>query len=148
MGKNKIMYIWSPHSLKHRNACDADIQRLFDRVLLEVDCRYECGHRNKAEQNRLFQLGVSKVQWPDSKHNTYPSLAADVIPYPVIWPNIKDGIKKYFLDLGRLYMFVGYVKGIAFELGIPVRAGADWDGDFILTDQTFHDLPHFEKIVI
>lgn len=140
------MYIWSPHSLKHRSTCCRDIQRLFDEVLKEVDCRYECGHRNKAEQNRSYDLGLSKVQWPDSKHNSFPSLAADVIPFPVIWPNESDGIKKYSLDLGRLYMFVGYVRGIAYELGIPVRAGADWDNDFQVSDQRFHDLPHFEKI--
>lgn len=140
------MYAWSPHSLSHRSTCHIDLQRLFDEILKKVDCRYECGHRVKAEQNRLFELGISKVQWPDSKHNIFPSLAADVIPYPVIWPNIKDTIKKYSLDLGRIYMFVGYVKGIAFELGIPIRAGADWDSDFQVSDQTFHDLPHFERI--
>jgi len=140
------MFDWSPHSLKHRSTCCHDIKRLFDEVLREVDCRYECGHRNKAEQNRMYVLKRSKVQWPDSKHNIYPSLAADVIPYPVIWPNIKDTIEKYSLDLGRLYMFVGYVKGIAFELGIPIRAGADWDNDFQVSDQTFHDLPHIEVI--
>ena len=140
------MYIWSSHSLKHKNTCCRSIQRLFDEVLKEVDCRYECGYRNKTEQNRLFELGISKVQWPDSKHNIFPSLAADVIPYPVIWPKIEDGIEKYSLDLGRLYMFVGYVKGIAYELGISIRAGADWDNDFQVSDQTFHDLPHFELI--
>ena len=142
------MYIWSPQSLEHRSTCHPDLQKLFDRVLLEVDCRYECGHRNEAEQTRLFTMEPprTKVQWPYSKHNLYPSLAADVIPCPVIWPNIKDGIKKYSLDLGRLYMFVGYVKGIAFELGIPIRAGADWDSDFQVSDQNFHDLPHIELI--
>ena len=140
------MYAWSSHSLKHRSTCCRDIQRLFDEVLKKVDCRYECGHRVKVEQNRLFDLDISKVQWPNSKHNFFPSLAADVVPYPVIWPNENDGIKKYSLDLGRLYMFVGYVKGIAYELGIPIRAGADWDSDFQVSDQRFHDLPHFEKI--
>lgn len=140
------MFAWSPHSLKHRSTCHADLQWLFDVVLREVDCRYECGHRNKAKQNRSFALNLSKVQWPNSKHNLLPSLAVDVIPYPVIWPKEKDGIKKYSLDLGRLYMFVGYVKGIAYELGVPVRAGADWDSDFQVSDQRFHDLPHFELV--
>lgn len=139
-------YIWSSYSLKRRASCCQEIQVLFDKVLIEVDCKYEYGYRSKAEQNRLYILKRTKVKWPDSMHNTYPSLAADVIPYPVIWPNIKDTIEKYSLDLGRLYMFVGYVKGVAFELGIPIRAGADWDNDFQVSDQTFHDLPHFELI--
>jgi len=139
-------YIWSPYSLSRRSTSHILLQQLFDEVLKKVDCRYECGHRNEAEQNRSYDLGLSKVQWPDSKHNLLPSLAADVIPFPVIWPEVKDGIKKYSLDLGRLYMFVGYVKGIAYKLGIPVRAGADWDSDFQISDQTFHDLPHWELV--
>ena len=44
----------------------------------------------------------------------------------------------------RFYLFAGFVKGIAAEMGIKLRLGADWDGDFTTRDQTFHDLPHFE----
>lgn len=141
------MYKWSPFSLRHRSTCERALQRLFDEVLKEVDCRYECGHRVKAEQNRAYDLGISKVQWPNSKHNFLPSQAADVMPYPVVWPDLKVmNIEKYSLELGRIYMFVGYVKGIAYELGIPIRCGADWDSDFQVSDQTFHDLPHFELV--
>ena len=138
------MYKWSKQSLKHKETCHPLLQTLFDEVLKEVDCKYLCGTRSKAEQERLYALNLTKVHFPHSKHNAYPSLAADVVPYPVIWPDKKSTLEKYSLDLGRLYMFVGYVKGIAFELGIPIRAGADWDSDFQVSDQSFHDLPHFE----
>ena len=41
-------------------------------------------------------------------------------------------------------MFAGYVKGVAASLGIEIRIGADWNGNFTAKDQSFHDLPHFE----
>jgi len=63
------------------------------------------------------------------------SLAVDVVPYPINWN-----------DLPRFYMFVGYVKRIADELGITIRCGADWDMDGWSKDQKFHDLPHFELV--
>jgi len=75
------------------------------------------------------------LKYPTSKHNTYPSLAVDVMPYPIDWR-----------DLYRIYYFVGYARGVANQMGIPIRCGADWDGDFNLKDQNFHDLPHFELL--
>jgi hypothetical protein len=30
------------------------------------------------------------------------------------------------------------------ELGIAIRCGADWDGDGLTSDQSFHDLAHIE----
>ena len=33
---------------------------------------------------------------------------------------------------------------VANRLGLKVRWGGDWDGDFEFKDQNFHDLPHFE----
>ena len=64
-----------------------------------------------------------------------PSLAADVVPYPIDWE-----------DHQRFYMFVGIVQGIAASMNIKIRCGADWDGDMEIKDQNFHDLPHFELL--
>ena len=36
--------------------------------------------------------------------------------------------------------------GVAAVMGIPIRCGADWDGDHNLRDQTFNDLPHIELL--
>jgi peptidoglycan L-alanyl-D-glutamate endopeptidase CwlK len=60
-------------------------------------------------------------------------MAVDVAPYPIDWS-----------DLKRFYNFVGFVRGVASQMNIPIRVGADWDGDFHWKDQKFHDLPHFE----
>ena len=57
------------------------------------------------------------------------------MPYPIDWN-----------DSDRMYMFVGFVRGMAQVMKIPIRCGADWDGDFSMKDQKFHDLPHFELI--
>ena len=113
--------------------CHPDLIKLFERVVLIADCTVICGHRGEAEQEAAFRSGFSKVRFPASKHNASPSLAADVIPYPIDWS-----------DRRRFYLFAGIVRGVAGELGIPIRLGADWDGDLDLKDQNFHDLPHFE----
>ena len=43
------------------------------------------GRRSKAEQDRYFSLGKSKVKWPNSKHNVVSpevlSNALDITPY-------------------------------------------------------------------
>jgi hypothetical protein len=112
-----------------------DLQRLFNEVVKHFDCSVTCGHRGKEAQNEAYHSGRSKVKWPDGNHNSKPSQAVDVIPYPVDWGDIK-----------RFYMFVGFVRGIAASMNIKIVAGADWDGDTQVKDQDFNDLPHFELI--
>jgi peptidoglycan L-alanyl-D-glutamate endopeptidase CwlK len=112
-----------------------DLQRLFARVIQVFDCAVICGHRGQAEQEAAFHAGTSTKQWPDSKHNQTPSLAVDVVPFPIDWN-----------DIGRIHYFAGVVMGIAHEMGINIRWGGDWDQDTEVRDQTFHDLPHFELI--
>jgi len=115
--------------------CHPDIQRLFNEVIKYYDCSVTCGHRSKEDQDKAFNEKKSKVQWPNSKHNSMPSVAADVVPYPIDWD-----------DTRRFYMFVGIVRGVAAMMGIKIRCGADWDGDMEVKDQNFHDLPHFELV--
>jgi hypothetical protein len=54
-------------------------------------------------------------------------------------------IEEYAKDLARWYYFGGYVCGVAEELGIPIRWGGDWNGNRQVDDQSFDDLPHFER---
>lgn len=129
------MSSFSESSKQKLSECHPHLQRLFEEVIKHYDCTILCGHRSKDEQDQAFTLGTSKVTWPNSKHNKKPSLAVDVMPYPVNW---KDNI--------RTYHFVGFVLGVAKTLGIKVRSGADWDGDMDFKDQNFFDLPHWELI--
>lgn len=126
--------------------CDARLQNLFNAVINHVECKVLCGHRNKVEQDEAFAKGTSTVQWPNSRHNTMPSRAVDVAPYPIEWPNSSMSREEYTRAFGRWYMFVGFVRAEAIRLGIKIRCGADWDGDFEVKDQNFHDLPHFELV--
>jgi peptidoglycan L-alanyl-D-glutamate endopeptidase CwlK len=123
------------HSKHNLSSCDIRLQRLFNAVVEEVDCSVICGHRSKAEQRRAYQEGKSKLDWPDSSHNEFPSIATDVVPYPVDWKDIR-----------AFYYLAGVVKTKAKEMGLRVRWGGDWDGDGSFKDQTFHDLPHWELL--
>jgi peptidoglycan L-alanyl-D-glutamate endopeptidase CwlK len=112
------------------------LRRVFENVIKIVDCTILEGRRGKAEQNRLYRLGKSEKEFPNSEHNSDPSMAVDVAPYPIDWKNLK-----------RFYFFAGVVIGVAYMLGLKIRWGGDWDGDTDLDDQNFNDLPHFELIL-
>ena len=84
-----------------------------------------------------FKDGYIKM----SMHNYYPSKAVDAVPYPI-----------NFKDTDRIRYFAGFVMGIAAQLKADgkmthdIRWGSDWDRDFLLNDETFLDLLHFEII--
>lgn len=115
--------------------CHPELQRLFNEVIKYYDCSIICGHRTSEEQDEAFRTGKSLLRYPSSKHNKTPSLAVDVIPYPVDWKDMK-----------RFYHFAGFVLGLATSMGIPVRSGLDWNGNMNFKDENFHDAPHFELI--
>jgi len=128
-------------SLRNLSECHIDLQVLFREVIKHFDCTVICGHRSEADQTAAYNKGNSKVKFPNSKHNSLPSMAADVVPYPIDWD-----------DTNRMRYFAGVVMGIAAMLKAQgkithtVRAGIDWDRDTQTNDQTFIDLPHFELI--
>lgn len=116
------------------NTCHPDIQKVFNEVIKHIDCSILQGVRTVEEQEELVRSGKSKTM--NSKHLKQDdgySHAVDVMCYPIQWDN-----------WNRNYIFAGYVKGVADSMGIKLRLGADWDGDFDTKDQNFHDLPHFE----
>ena len=113
--------------------CDDELQNLFYEVVTYFDCSILVGHRGKEDQDKAYAEGKSQVRWPKGKHNSNPSTAVDVAPYPVDWD-----------DRERFIYFGGFVKGCAFRMGIPLRWGGDWDNDTSLSDNNFDDLVHFE----
>ena len=115
--------------------CDKRLQRVFNEVIKYVDCSVLEGHRDEDRQNRLFDEGKTKVKYPRGRHNSYPSRAVDVTPYPVDWN-----------DRERQTLFAGFVIGIARSMDIRLRWGGDWDMDFKVMDNRFDDFPHFEII--
>ncbi len=91
------------------------------------------GHRSETRQNKLLEEGKTKVAYPKGRHNSSPSLAVDVAPYPINWN-----------DRERFHLFAGYVLGMARRMGYTLRWGGDWNMNFEVGDNQFDDFPHFE----
>ncbi len=133
------MPVFSTNSLRQLDTCDTRLQAIFHRVLVHRDCTIIEGHRPEDLQNEMFRQGRSKLKWPDSNHNDKPSRAVDVGPY-----YMGEGIPWELRE--RWIYFAGYVFAVADDLRIAVRWGGDWDSDLTFTDQSFHDLPHWELV--
>jgi hypothetical protein len=127
-----------------------ELQQIVTFILFNIaDISLLDGHREEERQNAAYRAGTSKVAWPDGKHNTLPSDAVDLQPYPL--PNI-DAEDPVIRDKARrkLWATLGYIAGAArvyaMANGWRLRWGGDWDMDGDLTDQNFDDLYHLEII--
>ena len=111
--------------------CHKDLQTLFNEVIKTYDCTVTCGFRNRADQEKAFAEGNTKLRFPRSKHNTSPSRAVDVVPYPIDWNNI-----------ARFKEMAAIVKAVAKKLKAEGKITHDitWGGDW----KTFKDYPHWE----
>ena len=131
------MRSWSRRSRERLLTCTEDVQWLMNEVLREVaDISILQGHRGQEEQDAYYAAGRSKVQWPNSKHNTFPSQAVDFQPYPLPEREVEQ------------WAALAYIAGRAIEIGrqagLTVRWGGDWDMDGDLSDNDFDDLYHLE----
>lgn len=128
-----------PTSRVRLASCHPKLQRLVEQTMARLDRRRTfdftvvCGHRGQVTQEQAFADGRSTKHWPDSKHNTLPSTAVDLAPYPTDWK-----------DEAAFARLAGYVLAVADDLDLEVRWGGDWDGDGRSADERLKDLPHFE----
>lgn len=131
------MPYFSQQSKDRLATCHQDLQLVFNEVIRHFDCKVLEGHRDEATQNKLFYATPprTQVKFPDSSHNSMPSRAVDVMPYPIDWG-----------DRERCHYFAGFVLGVAASMGIKIRWGGDWDRDTEVDDNRFDDLPHFELV--
>lgn len=143
--------------------CDAVVE-FYDISLIQ-------GLRRKAEQNRLYSLGLSQKQWPDSNHNVEDenapspdnlSMAVDATPFPIPegWGDLKsqhafardlewkERVKFYQMVAIFKYEWARMQTQYVGLQGYKLRFGADWDGDGDYRDQKFDDLPHVELVKI
>ncbi len=132
---------FSARSLDRLHTCRAPLIELFTRVVIIRDCTILEGHRSPERQLALYEAIPPKTKVKVGGHNSTPSDAVDVAPWPIPekWgdhPNPKV--------IGQFYHFGGLVLGVAAEMNIPIRWGGDWDGDHDFRDQKFDDLVHFE----
>lgn len=131
-------YKYSKTSKLRLDSCHPLLIELFESLANDYNITIICGHRGKEEQNKAVAESKSKTPYPRSKHNTSPSIAIDAMLY-------NKGLD--WNDNGQNYMFVGVVRERARAMGIKLRCGADWDGDFDTDDQKFNDIVHFELVL-
>ena len=124
---------FSMTSIKRLATCDARLQQIANAAIVKYDFTVLCGHRGEEDQNDAFERGTSKLKFPNSKHNKWPSRAMDLAPFPIDWD-----------DIGRFKELAKIVLEEAKRIGVKVRWGADWDRDGDWRDEKFRDWPHFE----
>ena len=125
---------FSSRSKEKLKGVHPDLVKVLNEAIKHVDFTVLEGLRSKERQEELVATGKSKTM--NSKHLKQSDgygHAVDIICYPIDWEN-----------WNRNYMFAGWIKGFAAANGVKLRIGADWNGNFDTTDQTFHDLPHIE----
>ena len=86
-------------------------------------------------QEQLFAEGKTKARAGQSRHNSEPSQAVDIVPYPIDWD-----------DRDRFVLLAGYILQAAGDRSIALRWGGDWKMSNMRQDNGFDDLVHFELI--
>lgn len=137
------MYKFSTNSQRKLSECHQDIQIICNELIKHIDFTVVTGYRSPSEQLEKVRQGFSKVKV--GKHNSLPSMAIDIQPYPLETSGGKTKREQF-------YFLAGYFMGIAKRLkdeGLithDVRFGGDWDKDGEIIDNGFDDLYHFELI--
>ena len=143
------MAVLSQKSKDKLSTCHPDIQKVILEAVKQFDFTVLYGTRTVDEQFELYKQGrtLSNGVWvktgrtvteldgkvKKSKHNSTPSLAVDLAPYPIDWNNIQR-----FKDMAKV------VLACAKNLGVDLVWGADWDSDGDIEEHKFKDYPHFQ----
>lgn len=109
-----------------------------ERLILVFDHTVVCSYRNEADQEEAFRNGKSKVHFPNSYHNLYPSRALDLAPWDFERLVIDWKAEKRFI------LMAGMGLQLAREMNLPIVWGGDWDSDTFMRDHDFVDFPHFQ----
>lgn len=117
---------FGPSSRRHLETLDPELQEVLNEAINHYDFSIIDGHRDMERQNHYFNEGVSKVRWPNSRHNTFPSQAVDVVPYPGGFDNPNSAFDR----------MATYILSAAARLDVPLEWGGHWKG--------FPDYAHFE----
>lgn len=134
------MFRFSKNSLDRLATCHEDLIIFCNELIKYYDFTVVCGHRGQEDQDKAYASGHSKVKYPNSKHNSYPSMAVDLAP----WEGRIDWGKN------QLLFFAGFAIGVARmlynegKIHHEIISGVDWDNDNDVDDTRFFDGPHFE----
>jgi peptidoglycan L-alanyl-D-glutamate endopeptidase CwlK len=138
-----MTYALGPQSRARLKGVHPDLVKVVERAieLTDQDFMVLEGVRTPARQKELYAQGRTapgpKVTWTlNSNHFVNPKTgfghAVDLVPFPVDWSHAKLGVVSKA-------MFAA-----SWELGIPIRWGADWDRDGKPREKGESDSPHFE----
>ena len=128
------MPTFSRRSLEKLDTCNSKLQEIAKEAIEIVDFSVLHGHRAKDQQNRLYKEGRSRLEWPLSKHNSWPSKAYDLAPWPINW---KD--EKRFFQLAVVILFLAQKNKVALRWGGAWKGRPNKEGEF-------NDLGHFELL--
>lgn len=125
-----MTYKWGKSSLNNLKSCDKRLQDMANMMLArsDFDLTITCGFRGEAEQMACYNNGTSKAKFGQSKHNTFPSQAIDIVPYPI--PEGWNTTDRRWQDMALNAMWC------AGKLGFEIT----WGGSF----KKLKDMPHFE----
>ena len=135
--KETKMPKFSKKSLDNLSTCNPLLRLIAEEAIKYVDFSVIWGHRPKDKQDALFGEGYSDLKWPLSKHNSWPSKAFDIVPWPVNWD-----------DKERFFFLAGVILTVARKSNvkeISLRWGGAWNGQFNTKEQR-DDLAHFELL--
>jgi len=129
---------WSERSKAKLDTCHPTLILLCNEVLMlsPLDVKVLDGHRSNERQDELYRMNMTQLKAGQSKHNRYPSEAVDIAPLvrgAIQWDN-----KELFMQ------FSGFVRGVAAGLNIDLISGVDWNNNFMSSDHSFFDGPHYE----
>jgi len=134
------------------DTCHPILQDVLNKAIKLIDFSVLEGIRSDERQNEMFNTGRSSLKAGEGMHNfgkTHPqfkpdpsnvSLAVDIMPWP---QNINDISVWEKSESNRFIQLCCLILGIAYEMGVILRWGGDWKGDFIF-NESFIDYPHLE----
>lgn len=126
-------YTYATSSLRRLDNVHSALKQVMLRAkeICPIDFDISCGHRDIAEQNRLYNEGKSQLDGVNhkSKHNYLPAQAVDVYAY--------NG-KYADYDIYKLRLITDAIKEAADYLNVKIDCGIDWTG--------FVDGPHVELV--
>ena len=124
---------FSRRSTEELESCHIVLQRLMKRVIQRTDFSVICGFRGQEAQDKAYTEGKSKLKFPRSKHNTSPSTAVDIVPYPIDWDDIDR-----FKELAAVVKEEWSLMPEAEKLRYRLEHGGDW--------KSFPDWPHWQIV--
>ena len=122
---------FSKTSEERLKTCHPDIAAVCRELIKQYDFAVLCGHRTKAEQNKAFENGNSRLIYPQSAHNQTPSHAVDIAPYPIDWGNL--------MRFREMWHRFDALANLMRERG-EIESEFEWGGEW----NSFKDYPHIE----